>query len=202
MLELEGEYVGNDGPPPVEVRARAVGRRRYRVYMKMPSEWLGENNQVRFIGPYRQLTAPVVLWGCVGSLACGQEPEFTLAEADIRDGQTRWRLLWVTETKIVYVDAMKARNDWSAYDGDSDEGIIDELVAWARPRDSIVTVSLDSASARHVRDYSKGEKTWHWDAAHRVTFRDGTDIALPLFEQYRSNEHESAIAELVRSLTV
>lgn len=108
----------------------------------------------------------------------------------------------MTESKIVYVDAMKARSDWDADDSRSDEGIIDELVAWARPRDSIVEVSLDSASARHVRDYSETEKIWVWEATHRVTFQDRTNIALPLFGRYDSDEQERAIAELVRGLAV
>lgn len=170
--------------------------------MQMPSEWLGENNQVRFIDPYRQMTAPVVLWGCVGSLACGQEPQFTLAEADVRDGHTRWRLLWVTEARIVYVDAMKARSDWDAYDGRSDEGTFDELVAWAQPRASIIKTSLDSASARQVRDYSESGKTWVWEATHRITFQDGTDIELPLFGRYRNDEQERAIDAVVRGLVL
>lgn len=168
--------------------------------MKMPSEWLGENNQVRFTDPHQQVTAPLVLWGCVGSLAGGQEPDFTLAESKVANTQTRWRLLWVTKTDVIYVDAMKKCVGWEAHDLHSQEGPIDDLVAWSRPRDSIMTVSLVSAAARRVRNTGEAEFSWEWQAKHRVTFQDGTELNVPLFERTREVEEEQALVDLVRSL--
>ena len=40
-------------------------------FMKMPSEWLTEERQLLVTDGYARVTAPVVLWGCLGALSGG-----------------------------------------------------------------------------------------------------------------------------------
>ena len=168
--------------------------------MKMPDEWLGETNQVHFIDKYRQRTAPVVLWGCVASLAGGELPEHSLVESKEEGHTTIWRILWVTATKVVHVDATKNRDDWNAYEEDEDAGIIDELDAWACPRNTINSVALTAADANRRRDYSEREKRWYWEATYRLTLNNNTQLSLPLFGEYRTDEHEATVTALVQHL--
>lgn len=164
----------------------------------MPDEWLGEENHARFVDSYHRLTAPIVLWGCVGSLAGGEAPRSTLAEVDVHSGATHWRLLWVTDSKVIYVDATKEISDWDAHDPHPEAGVPDQLDAWSRARSSVVQVCVAGASARQQQTH-RG-RSWEWEATHKVTFHDRTEIGLPLFGRCRTDDHGRAVEDVVRAL--
>jgi hypothetical protein len=163
----------------------------------MPSEWLTEERQRLVIDPHAHLMAPVVLWGCLGALSSGRDPVASLAEADIGGGSTRWRLAWVCGTDLIYVDALKRREGWTAYDDHEDAGVADELEAWSRPLRSVMTIDLAAAEARRVNDYSDRGEAWHWSSRHSVRFADGTVFSTPLFGEVRNRAHEEAVAHFM-----
>jgi hypothetical protein len=169
--------------------------------MTMPSEWLTEDRQLLVSDLYAGASAPVVLWGCLGSLDGGLDPVASLAEVNVSNGSTKWRIAWVTPTDLIYVDALKGREGWTAYDSHEDAGVIDELEAWSRPLRAIGGVELVSAQARRVNDYSERGHSWQWTASHQIRFADGTTCSVPLFGEMRDRRHEEAVVRFIGALT-
>jgi len=84
-----------------------------------------------------------------------------------------WRFAALTTGVFIYVDGSRESVDWDLNDPED----ADEVIAWARPLDTIADVTV--TERRSVR--RPGGAISRFQAAYRVRFRDGTTIDLPLF---------------------
>lgn len=140
--------------------------------------------------------------GVHGSLVGKQDVVCSLVEMDLVESKTtHWRLLWVTNSSIVYVDAVKDRSDWNVDNRDELAGRTNELTAWARPRSSLAQVALTSAEAVRAPSYSEDGEERQWDGMHVLSFADGLTIGLPLFGRFRTVDHERAVAQVIAIVT-
>jgi hypothetical protein len=156
--------------------------------------WLDHDKQVEvFTDQRRRITAPVVLWGCLLALGQAAEPTAALAEADVEGDVTRWCLIWLTGHDLLYVNASKNRENWSAYDDDPDEGVIDQLEAWRRPLSAISAIELTHAHALHVKDRFS-EDYWQWTATTKLCFGPDIAISFPPFGTIHNDKHDELVS--------
>jgi flavin-binding protein dodecin len=136
-----------------------------------------EDQQYRlFSDPSMRITVPMVLWRPMLRLAGGAGKVTDAAASCVVGGNTtRWAVVWITDSSIVYGSASKELiGVWSAH---SDDQACEDAVTWAR---SISEVQWVEAVEPEVRDLT-GAKSWIWTERYRVHFQDGTTLELPLF---------------------
>lgn len=138
--------------------------------------------------------APLVMWGGLVLLQDAEPLLGSMARCKLDKDLTTWRVLWVTETRVIFAEASKQLEGWTAYTPDQGGGAdADSLVTWCRPLADVERLELVEQTAARERHYSE-LRTWETNA--RLVLRDGPTIDLPLFggrPGYRSREAVDAL---------
>ena len=107
---------------------------------------------------------------------------------------TRWRVAWLTEAIVAYVEASRGSPSWAL---EAEDQNYDNLSAWARPTRSIEAVQVDNVTS----DGDDHDTEWHWTVSGSLLFRDGRVLSLPLFDGV-SGHHDSDQTDHFRAAVV
>jgi hypothetical protein len=124
------------------------------------------------------MTAPMVMWGALLRLAGDTPVIASAAAAETKPGSTSWRVVWMTDSRVIFCEALKEVSNWTAYSDRDDADRPDSMTTWSRPRSEIICVDLTGVEI--WRPYQEADRQWRQGA--QITFRDGTRLVLPLFE--------------------
>jgi hypothetical protein len=112
-------------------------------------------------------------------------------EDDEEKKLTTWRAAWVTETHFLYADASKFLGSWKASDTAEGEMIPRKVEAWAKPLSDVARLQI-----AHVDVHKKkGKDEYRWDFRYRATFRDQTNVDVPLFAEMPEHQPEQDAVE-------
>ncbi len=146
-----------------------------------------EAAQLALIDPAQERLAPMVMWGGLLRL-CGAEPVIeTLTAVDLGHRLSTWRTVWLTESRVIFSEATKAMDLWTAYSENTEADVADEISTWVRRRHDIARVELTEQTMRPP-DRNGRERQWRHGA--RVVFTDGLELEVPLFEKRPCNERD------------
>jgi hypothetical protein len=141
--------------------------------------------------------APRVVLEAAGSLlGPDTEPLAVACAATVDEGVVTWRLVYLTESTLIYVEASRQGAYWSrGYDKP-----LETLDAWAKPLRSVAGVEVDST--RSTDDPHFRTNSWNWETTYVIDIA-GQRITLPLPGYQQSGAADVAdrlVRELLRRL--
>jgi hypothetical protein len=149
-------------------------------------------SQLTALGGYR--VAPVAMWGGLLLLAGAEEIRRALAQSTEADGITTWRVIALTDTRVIYATASKARLGWDAYDSEHEDA--DSIETWARPLSAVVSVALTDQRTQGGRNRFDSRRSWSMGV--RLDFADGANVAVPPFDTALGEKAQQEIETAVR----
>lgn len=117
--------------------------------------------------------APFLVIQALESLLNGESvPEASLTERRTDDVGTKWRVAWIVDGTVIFVEATSEVADWQF--GANDTGKI--TAAWRLPLSSITGIELTSVS-----DLPSAGEVHAWESEQHFDFAVGQRLSLPLF---------------------
>lgn len=141
--------------------------------------------------------APMPLYGAMLYLNAGREVVASVCRSRSSEDQIAWRVAWLTGDLLGYATVSKQAPSWDAESGDQEP---DDSEAWVRPIKEVVQLGIRLLNHRHAG--SMVRERWVSDPCPVVTWADGAQLALPLFDgvpEAREREAIDAFATALRS---
>ena len=119
----------------------------------------------------------------------------SLAHCRLKERLTTWRALWLTDRHLVFGEASKATEGWSAHSDDRDgsDPAPDSFVAWATPLRAVVALEMPAQTVARVHSHSEDGRAWADKGHARVVLGHGEKVSLPLFPEDNDVDVEAAV---------
>lgn len=160
------------------------------------SDDLRARAQLRLADHDRDQLAPMVIWDGMLQLADGKPVLASLVQANSTDEGTEWKVVWVTDNRVIVATASKAEPDWNAHDTDQKA---DHTAVWARRRADIVTIELADLATEKQSFVSNQWVSTVGSAA--VAFADGFTLNLPLLPDQIKRHNKAELAKVIEALS-
>jgi hypothetical protein len=140
--------------------------------------------------------APMPLYGALIYLNAGEDVAASVCSVRSSEDLVTWRLVWLTNNLLGFASVSKRAPSW---DAESPDQVPDDSTAWVRPVRDVAQLGTKLLNHRQV---SAITRRWASDPYPTIRWADGTELALPLFDeapQMREREAIQVFASELRS---